>query len=120
MIYSQASDGKQRILVFNSTVLSPGKNDSLSFQLPQGEDVIFTFNVYFSDEGEANTTRGELKDNGKTLDITLYKWVNTLGTEVTEPIVYNYEGRTYLIKFRTAADPSLNFRSFHLTVWQNL
>jgi hypothetical protein len=120
MIYSQSSEGVQRRLVFNEVIMSPHRNESLSFQVTDPQNLMFTFNVSFSDEGEPNTTKGELQNNGNILNITLYKWNNSLGTEVSEPIILPLNGRTYLIKFKTWAEPQGHHRTFHVSVWQNL
>jgi len=119
MIISISKDGIKRRVIFNDTILLVDMEDKLLFSF-KDEKLTFelTFNFIFSDEGEELTTSGNVSDNGKTVTMTLYKWNNSLGTEVTKPIeLSTTTGKRIWIKFKTFAEKKNSLRSFHLTIW---
>ncbi len=119
MITAISKDGIKRRVIFNDTILLVDLEDKLSFSF-KDEKLSFelTFNFIFSDEGEELMTSGTVSDDGKIVTMTLHKWNNSLGTEVTKPIELSTSaGKRIWIKFKTFADKKNSFRSFHLTIW---
>lgn len=117
MLVATSKDGVKRRLLYNEEVILVDGSDSLSFKI---KDPIFagTFNFIFSDEGEELKLTGSSSDDGNILNITLHKWDNSLGAEITDPVetVASNQKRIW-IKFRTFANKKSSLRSFHLTVW---
>ena len=118
MITSTSKDGYKRRLIFNETVLLVDKEDVVSFLVKDGTNFETTFNFTFSDSGEKLKTTGNVADNGKVVNMTLFQWDNSLGSEVTNPIELKaMNGKRIWVKFKTYADKGNSFRTFHLTIW---
>lgn len=118
MVYSKSKNGIKRKLLYNEFLLLVDKEDHLSFEI-KNDGLEFTINFTFSSNGPENTTSGSVSDDGKVIDMTLYKWESTLGVESTNPIEFTRRNSTkrVWIKFKTSAESLKSFRSFHLTVW---
>ena len=119
MIIATSKDGYNRRVIYNESVILVDREDKLSFHFTD-EKLKFevTLNYIFSDEGEEYKTTGNVSEDGKTITMTLHKWDNTLGAEVTKPIELSAaNGKRIWIKFKTTADKKNLFRSFHLTIW---
>ncbi|WP_188050578.1 DUF6864 domain-containing function [Flavobacterium sp. GP15] len=119
MIIATSKDGFDRRVIFNDTILMVDSDDKLSvFFNDEKLKLEMTINFTFSDDGEELKTSGNFSEDGKTINMTLHKWNNSLGTEVTKPIELSTNiGKRIWIKFKTSADKKLSFRSFHLTIW---
>lgn len=119
MITAISKEGLKRRAIYNDSVLLVSKDDSVSFSFKDtAMNIDRTFNFKFSDEGEEFKTTGNVSTDGKVINLTLFKWNNSLGTEVTTPIELTLENQKKIwVKFRTTADLPNSFRSFHLTVW---
>ena len=119
MITAISKDGFTRRVIFNDEILLVDSEDKLSFYF-KDEKLNFdlTFNFTFSEDGEELKTTGNVSDDGKVVNMTLHKWNNSLGTEVTKPIELSTStGKRIWVKFKTFADKKNSFRSFHLTIW---
>jgi hypothetical protein len=119
MIIATSKDGFNRRVIYNDTILMVDSDDKLSFSF-KDEKLKFelTFNFTFSEDGEELKTSGTVSDDGKIINMTLHKWSNSLGIEVTKPIeLSTVSGKRIWIKFKTSADKKNSFRSFHLTIW---
>ncbi len=119
MIISKSIDGYKRRVIYNQSVLMVDKEDEISFFVKDEKlNYETTFNFDFSNEGEELKTTGTISDDGKTINLTLHKWLNSLGTEVTTPIELSTNiGKRIWVKFRTTAEKKNTFRMFHLTIW---
>lgn len=119
MIISKSKDGNNRRVICNENLILVDSEDSLSFEVNDAKlNLDLTFNFTFSDDGEELRTSGTFSDDGKIVNITLHKWNNPAGAELTKPIELTTTiGMRVWVKFKTYADKKNSFRSFHLTIW---
>ena len=119
MIIATSKDGYKRRVIFNDKVLLVDSEDILTISfIDEVLKLELTFNFTFSDEGEEFKTSGNFSEDGKIINLTLHKWDNSLGTELTKPIeLTTSNGKRIWIKFMTSADKKNSFRSFHITIW---
>lgn len=119
MLTATDKNGISRRVIYNENALLVDGSDALSFKIK--DDIVkleFTLNITFSDEGKELSTTGKVSDDGKTFDMTLHQWDNSMGTELTQPIELSTStGKKIWFKFKTTADKKNSFRSFHLTIW---
>ena len=119
MLTATDKNGISRRVIYNENVLLVDRGDTLSFKIKDDIDILeFTLNIIFSDEGKELITTGNVSEDGKTLNMILHQWDNSMGTELTQPIeLATNNGKKIWLKFKTTADKKNSFRSFHLTIW---
>ena len=119
-VISKGVDGKTRRLIFNHAFLLVNKSDELSMDVEYKEiDLTFTLNVQFSDDGDPYNGDVIVSDDGKIMDLILYKWENALGVENKDPYVISTKDGTHNLyfKYRTLSDNSHGGRFFIVSIW---
>jgi hypothetical protein len=119
MLIATDKNGISRRVIYNENVLLVDRGDTLSFKIKDDKVILeFTLNITFSDEGKELSTTGNVSEDGKTFNMILHQWDNSMGTELTQPIeLATNTGKKIWLKFKTTADKKNSFRSFHLTIW---
>ncbi len=117
-IKATSKDGVIRRILFNENILLIDREDSLTFNIIDKElNLNFNFTINFSDDGKELSTSGNVSEDKTEIIMTLHKWQNTQGSEITKPIEFKIQEKRIWIKFKTAAHLKNNFRNFHLTIW---
>lgn len=119
MIISIDKEGNKRRVFYNQNIIMVDREDKLSFSVKdEPTEIDITLNFDFSDEGKELSTSGNISDDGKILNMTLFQWNNSVAAELTKPIeLATLTGKKIWMKFKTSADKKNSFRSFHLTLW---
>jgi hypothetical protein len=121
MLTAKDKNGISRRVIYNENVLLVDRGDMLSFRINDQKEMLeFTLNITFSDEGKEFSTTGNVSEDGKILDMILYQWDSSMGTELIQPIELATAEKKIWLKFKTTSDKKNSFRSFHLTVWLEL
>ncbi len=129
-VVSTSKDGLKRRVVYQGSVLSPYRNDSLSFAIDYVHEDGWTVKAHlifnFDDLGEPFTSNIlPFRDTALNCDgqnWTLHKWNSPTFVEVSVPVKFdvmdsNGAARVLWFKFRTQATEGQDYRSFILTVW---
>ena len=119
MIISIDKEGNKRRVFYNQNIIMVDREDKLSFSIKdEPNEIDVTLNFDFSDEGKELSTSGNITDDGKILNMTLFQWNNSVAAELIKPIeLATLAGKKIWMKFKTSADKKNSFRSFHLTLW---
>jgi len=106
-------EGKEYEVVYDKTLLCPGKVDSVTFNLiDAGKHLTFYF--IFSNDGEPYSTN-YIEDQPKenTLIYILNRWdADNTYVEISKPIYY----KDYIVMFRNQSAENLNHRLFYFTL----
>jgi hypothetical protein len=105
-------DDKEYELIYDKTVLCPGKVDSINFNLKDG-DIPLSFQFEFSDNGDKYTTKyWEDEIPGINLKYQLNRWDADSYVEISNPVEY----KNYKIMFRNQSAENRNHRLFYFSL----
>lgn len=105
-------DDKEYELVYDKTVLCPGKVDEITFNLSDG-DIPLSFQFVFSEEGEKYSTEyWEEKLPGINLKYKLNRWDADSYVEISNPVNY----RDYKVMFRNQSSSGTDHRIFYFSL----
>ena len=103
---------KEYKLIYDKTVLCPGKVDSINFDLLDG-DTPLSFQFVFSNEGDRYTTEYlEDKVPGVNLLYKLNKWDADSYVEISKPVNY----KNYKMMFRNQSGENVDHRLFYFSL----
>jgi hypothetical protein len=118
-IISLGQDKIYRKLIYNDSILSFDRLDSLSFHVVHKDSIVdFNIIINFLDEGEKYKTKTEILNDGKDLVVTLFRWDSSNFVELIKPMEFNLKnGRKIWLRFATRTNTSISSRTFQISVW---
>lgn len=117
MVKSIGIDGIRKRVIYNQSILSVNRLDTLIFEV---YDPILNyrskFTFSFIDAGRALQAEGGVQADGNVV-YTLFGWDGT-DVEVSTPVLLTTtNNRQIWLRFRTSSDVNTNRRRFEITIW---
>lgn len=118
-IVSLGHDNIHRRLIYNDSILSYDRLDTLSFHVIYANpNIDFNIIIKFLDEGEKYQTRTEILNDGKDLVVTLLRWDSSNFIELIKPMEFNLKnGRKIWLRFASKTNNNISSRTFQISVW---
>jgi hypothetical protein len=118
-IISHGQDKIYRRLIYNDSILSFDRLDSLSFHIVYANpNVDFNIIINFLDEGEKYQTKTEILNEGKDLVVTLFRWDSSNFIELIKPMEFTLKiGKKIWLRFATRTNTNISSRTFQISVW---
>jgi len=106
---------KEYKLIYDKTVLCPGKVDSINFDLVDSETKTpLSFQFVFSDAGDKYTTK--YVENESNLIYILNKWDADSYVEISNPVNY----KDYKVMFRNQSTENRDHRLFYFSLLKEI
>jgi len=120
-VYSVGKDGTRKILVYNNSILTINKNDSIVFKI-KNKNLEYEIEFGFSQEGEKYSTTYWENPEKKYLRFQLHKWDSDTYVEIIVPVelaVPDSESK-FLMKFRNTSTKKSKHRRFEISIWKEV
>ncbi len=121
MIIAQGKDGINKMLIYQKSVLTLSKDDSLTF-IVGNEHLEYKIKFTFTKEGEKYSTTFWENVEEKYLHYQLNNWDDNTYVEVGVPVEIKLpqsESKIWM-KFRNYSPENKNQRKFEISIWKEV